>query len=361
MTAPPAGYSRKTAAVAAPPPGYSKRTSLLDMHIPPNPIFNAPGTIRDLPRTADDVMRVAADSMTRGLLDKGLGEEDQAKTQASRERLGWSALPVDVGASIIASPYRIGSMGIGALAGAGEGALSAYGHQKDWIPDAQGAWDILKGAGYGAVAGGAGAGVGKKIGERQATSIAEDARPYQTQADIDAAVTQGRTADEAAYDAGTSDIMHTPQTEDLAKRAAASRAAESAQGSTRDDLARMLAGMDLPPEVEAKVAGITGKKGLVSGAGKVVDQLPGKELNIPALAIETAIGHGVPWKTLGGVALKAGVSTAGKSDWANQVPDKSIEELARLARNGVLNLDPAIVDKGRDTLSKMMIGTARRP
>jgi hypothetical protein len=302
-------------------------------------------------------MRVAADSMTRGLLDKGLGEEDQARTQVSRERLGWSALPVDVGASIIASPYRIGSMGVGALAGAGEGALSAYGHQKDWIPDAQGAWDILKGAGIGAVAGGGGAGVGKKIGERQATSIAEDARPYQTQADIDAAVTQGRTADEAAYDAGTSDVMHTPQTEDLARRAAASRAAESAQGSTRDDLARMLAGMDLPPEVEARVAEIAGQKGWTKAAADVIPSAVTQGGLGTTLLADMVLGHAPTAVRTGAKVLKA----ASKTDWANRVPDTSIEDLARLARNGVLNLDPAIVDKGRDTLSKMMIGTARRP
>ena len=38
-----------------------------------------------------------------------------------------------------------------------------------------------------------------------------------------------------------------------------------------------------------------------------------------------------------------------------------IEAAANLARNGPLQLDPAIIDKWRDAFAKTAIGTARRP
>jgi len=109
----------------------------------------------------DDAMRIAADSMTRGYADKLGGEEAQQHTARSRERTSdWVETPIDIAAAVAASPYRVGSMGVGALAGAAEGAASAYGHQEGWVPG----WDVLKGAGEGAAFGAGGAKLGEWAG-----------------------------------------------------------------------------------------------------------------------------------------------------------------------------------------------------
>ena len=60
---------------------------------------------------------------------------------------------------------------------------------------------------------------------------------------------------------------------------------------------------------------------------------------------------------MGAQALKS----AGKSDWANRVPDKLIDELAVQARSGELKLDPATIDKWRDAAAKIGIGYGRSP
>lgn len=122
---------------------------------------------------ADDVIRTIADTATRGYADKLMGPEEQAHTARSRERIpDWAEMPLDVGTALVTSPYRVASAGWGALTGGLEGAADAYGHQKDWVPDEEGALDIAKGGGIGAgaglIAGGAGdvlgrwGGIGKK-------------------------------------------------------------------------------------------------------------------------------------------------------------------------------------------------------
>lgn len=116
-------------------------------------------------QSLDDSMRIIVDTATRGYFDKMLGEEEQAKTQASRERQGWGALPIDMGTAVATSPYRIGSAVVGGGFGALEGAASTYGHQKNWIPDLQGAEDIAVGAGKGAALGGLGAKAGEWLGK----------------------------------------------------------------------------------------------------------------------------------------------------------------------------------------------------
>ena len=146
---------------------------------------------------------------------------------------------------------------------------------------------------------------------------------------------------------------------DLATREEHVAAIRAAQGSTRDEFAAMRAGMEgASPELQAKLAE-SAPEAAADKSRRLVDRLPGKDLNIPLLAIEAAAGHGIPWKTLGGMLIKAGVSKAGKS--ANVVSDKEIEAAANLARNGPLQLDPAIIDKWRNAFAKTAIGTARRP
>lgn len=93
-------------------------------------------TLGKVGQSADDAVRILADSMTRGYADKLLGPEEQARTQQSRERTSdWVEAPLDIAGAVIASPYRIGSTVAGGVAGGLEGMASAYGHQKGWVPE----------------------------------------------------------------------------------------------------------------------------------------------------------------------------------------------------------------------------------
>ena len=115
---------------------------------------------------AGDAYRIIGDTATRGLADKLAGPEAQAETAAARERTpDWVEAPTDVATAVATSPYRIGGTLAGAGIGALEGAASAYGHQKDWIPSASDARDILAGGAGGAVAGAGGAKLGQWGGD----------------------------------------------------------------------------------------------------------------------------------------------------------------------------------------------------
>lgn len=111
----------------------------------------------------DDAFRVAADTMSRGYLDKLLGEEAQAHTARSRERLSdWVETPTEIASAVVSSPYRVGSTAAGGLFGALEGAATAYGNQKDWTPDVS---NIAYEAGKGALLGSGAAKAGEIIGK----------------------------------------------------------------------------------------------------------------------------------------------------------------------------------------------------
>jgi hypothetical protein len=93
-------------------------------------------------QAADDMARIGADAVTRGYLDKWLGPEEQAKTQAARERAGWAGTGMDVASTYATTPLKavtsapgfvggaVNALGYGAQ-GAGYGALSAGGHDQD--------------------------------------------------------------------------------------------------------------------------------------------------------------------------------------------------------------------------------------
>jgi hypothetical protein len=134
---------------------------------------------------ADDVARTAADGATAGFLDKGLGGDERAKTEAAKERLGLPASIVAEGAGAfgpmgIASKIarsgaalipKIGAWtqapgaagfaartGAMAAEGSGYGAASAAGHDQDIAKGA------AIGAGAGAVGNVAGEAIGKSVG-----------------------------------------------------------------------------------------------------------------------------------------------------------------------------------------------------
>lgn len=111
----------------------------------------------------DDAFRVAADTMSRGYLDKLLGEEAQAHTARSRERLSdWVEAPVEVASAVVSTPYRVGSTAAGGLFGALEGGITAYGNQEDWTPDLG---NIAYESGKGALLGSGAAKAGEWLGK----------------------------------------------------------------------------------------------------------------------------------------------------------------------------------------------------
>lgn len=116
----------------------------------------------------DDNVRLAANGISFGFLDKALGAEDRAKTNAARERqgvtgmaseaLGSMALPMGAaraGASVANIPLRGAALAAPTVEGAGYGALSALGNDKSVGEGA--AW----GAGLGMLGQAVGAGVNK--------------------------------------------------------------------------------------------------------------------------------------------------------------------------------------------------------
>lgn len=268
----------------------------------------------------DDSMRVAADSISRGYLDKLSGEEAQQHTARSRERLpGWVETPIDIAAAVASSPYRIGSAGAGALAGAAEGAASAYGHQEGWVPG----WDVLKGAAVGAATGGLGAKAGEWLGGGKAIRDAEAVAPPPN-------ATQAANVDRIV----------------------------AAKGSTREEFGKLMADLEnAPPEVQAKVAEIVGGKSLTSRAGEMIPKtLTEGGIERTMLAALT-LGPKAAAVRVGAQGLKK----AGESDWANKVPARSLDDLAAMAAKGELEIDPATIDRWRDAFAKAGIGYGRSP
>jgi len=115
---------------------------------------------KDLPtwqkplKAADDLARTTADFFTAGMLDRLLGGENVAKTEAARSRAGGADIAANVVGGVAAIPSAvprvIGAVGGGPLArgivgtgvAAGEGALQggiqAAGHERDIGPEVAG-------------------------------------------------------------------------------------------------------------------------------------------------------------------------------------------------------------------------------
>jgi hypothetical protein len=122
---------------------------------------NAPAPLRFF----NDLTTASMDAATRGWGSKLFGQATQDETQREINRLpAAAAVPAEAVTALATSPYRVGSTGVGALAGGLEGAASAYGHQPNWVPDIQGGLDIAKGAIAGTVAGAGGAKTGEWLG-----------------------------------------------------------------------------------------------------------------------------------------------------------------------------------------------------
>lgn len=105
-------------------------------------------------QAADDMMRIGADAVTRGYLDKWLGPEERAKTEMARQRAGWAGTAMDTVMTYATLPaIKGGGMVLNALGygaeGAAQGAASAHGHDQD--PVSGGLAGGIMGLGGGAV------------------------------------------------------------------------------------------------------------------------------------------------------------------------------------------------------------------
>lgn len=126
------------------------------------------GTAGSIGKALDDNVRLAANGISMGFLDKSLGAEDRAKTNAARERqgiigmvsegLGAAAVPMGAakaGLTVANIPMRGAMLAAPTIEGAAYGALNALGNDKDVRSGA--AW----GAGLGMLGQAAGAGINK--------------------------------------------------------------------------------------------------------------------------------------------------------------------------------------------------------
>lgn len=142
-------------------------------------------------QAADDMARIGVDTLTFGYLDKLLGPEERAKTQAARERAGWAGTAMDVTTAVAATP-SLAARAVPAARGAiptiarwlgygGEGAaqaaLSAHGHDKSTE-------EIKDDALLGGILGSGGAAVGDAVGSFRARRAAKAGQQYKTAEDV---------------------------------------------------------------------------------------------------------------------------------------------------------------------------------
>jgi hypothetical protein len=189
----------------------------------PEPVTNAMQRLGDITTSAQD-------ATTRGFLT------DDKMVDEARTRAGNATVPGDIIASIVASPYRVASVGAGALTGGLEGAASAYGHQKNWMPNLQEGKDILyegaKGAALGSGAAKGAEWLGKGINALRGKP------PYST-------------ADELADAAAQAD-RRTRGGRDTLARDARMKAAEIAQAEGPGGFQKLRESMDRPMTLQEK-------------------------------------------------------------------------------------------------------------
>lgn len=296
------------------------------------------------PQFMQDFQSIASDAMTRGF-----GTADNPNTQAARDRQpGYVEAPAGIFGAVVGSPYRVGSKLAGMAWGAGEGALSEYGHQENWIPGTEEWKDIgeagVKGAGLGWL----GAKVGEYFGGAKAAKDAKANQPYPTDESLRTAVDE---ADRLAPGG--------PRGADLKDRV--SRVDDIRNAKSRDEFANLRAGS---PEEAAEFAKIAQKKSLSPFAADQIERLSiakGGAVDMGRLARLT-----LDLKTTGGMGT-AGATAAdllGVPAKLRSVPAREAERAAALVRDprGIgLAPDQATINAWRDRLSKAAAGYGREP
>jgi len=295
------------------------------------------------PQVMQDVQSIASDAMTRGF---GPGNAD-----AARERQpGWIETPADILGSVVGSPYKVGSKLAGMAYGAGEGALSEYGHQENWIPGVDELKDIGAAGVEGAGLGWLGAKVGEWFGGSRAAKDAVADQPYPTDASLRTA------ADEAERLAPGG-----PRSADLQDRVSRVGDVRTAASKGRDEFAHLRSGS---PEEAAEFAKIAQKKALSPFAADQIERLSiakGGNVDIGRLA-----RLALDLKTTGGMGT-AGATAAdllGVPARLRSVPAREAERAAALVRDprGIgLTPDPATIDKWRSGASKLFSGYGGAP
>jgi hypothetical protein len=296
-------------------------------------------------QTLDDSARIIADSATRGVADKAMGPEQQAATEAARERQGWGGTAVDIGTSVLTSPWKIGSVAAGAGYGAAEGALTEYAHQENWIPGLEDLQRIGTAGITGAGLGGLGAKLGDAFGVN--TSRGKD-QPYPT----DQALQQASEEAKRLAPGG-------PRAADLEDRVSRLGEVRNAETTGRDAFANLRAGT--PEEAAARDAISGAPKPAVTQAAEFVDKYGKAVPPAQTIVLEALLSGGIPYKTAMAYAAKIGLSKIGK---AADMPDaKQTEFLASLVRDprgiGNTGTDQATIDFWRDRLSKLAVGAGK--
>jgi hypothetical protein len=254
-------------------------------------------------QTLDDSARIIADSATRGVADKAMGPEQQAATEAARER------------------------------------------QENWIPGIEDLQRIGTAGITGAGLGGLGAKLGDAFGVN--TSRGKD-QPYPT----DQALQQASEEAKRLAPGG-------PRAADLEDRVSRLGEVRNAETTGRDAFANLRAGT--PEEAAARDAISGAPKPAVTQAAEFVDKYGKAVPPAQTIVLEALLSGGIPYKTAMAYAAKIGLSKIGK---AADMPDaKQTEFLASLVRDprgiGNTGTDQATIDFWRDRLSKLAVGAGK--
>lgn len=329
---------------------------------------------------SDDMTDTALDSAFRGLGNKILGPEAQANAQAARNRLGVVGRTVaDIGGMVAGTPPGLnvtstaGAIGLGA----GEGALNTYGHQKNWVPSTPKEYlDIGTGAAIGGITGG----VASKAADLLYGGAARKAASAANEANfpVDEAELGRRIADNVASineikasgraPGGVPDTLGP----ELAGQAANVQKIKDAvaNGASREELAKIVAGMkDVSPEAQ-KIGQEIGSKGnpILQKAGDLASHISysgNKGGVLGGLGIDSMLTSGLH---LLGVPTGAVTAARGTAEGIKQLAARKasmspaeVEQLVKSILNpGGVRVNPQYSNVPRDILSKIAIGATTR-
>jgi hypothetical protein len=334
-----------------------------------------PGVIGGMVQTADDYIRVIADSATRGFLDKALGGDEQAKTRMARQRIGWGgSTAADIGGYLMTSPYKVASSGVGALIGGAEGLASAYGHQKNWVPTSLSDFGNLAtgtavGAATGAVAPWL---VNKALGGEARTAAADATKENfpinEAEHAKDIAANAQSIKDIKASGRAPGGVEDTLGPELAAKSANLDAINQAASGANpRDALAKAVQNMpNASPEAQRIAQGIADKPNpILQTAGNLGSKIgfggKGATENVgTTLGLEAILPHiGIPYGVVSGARTTGHILD--KLAQANaKLNPQEIEQLKLAILNPegkVVAPDYSGLAQPRDTLSKLFIGS----
>jgi hypothetical protein len=342
-----------------------------------------------------NAIRVANDTVSHGLLNKGLdwahqktgsdifgsGDEAGLATKAWDELPTTAAYGTAIGSGVAAFPAKIESTGDAALWGFGSGALDAYGHQKNWVPqnmqDVEDiGWGGLKGAG--AMVGGQKIGEGianvagrgwNKIREALPTDdkLVEWVNYLKKINHPDAPVAEAKlnrvnNLRDIQKTSNEERLWGAPSTDPQSFGNYMEHNAPSMPGPEKQFARSMLERVQQEPSNLSSKMGGAGAASGGTAAGLFAKYAGAKSgVNSPLLTtIASGLGTAAGWvggKGLGTVADN--MLNRGKG----RLPEQSLEDLISMARDphGIGRpANPAVVNATRDLLSKAFLGGGKR-